>query len=45
VVAKHRIMLRDLAQEEVPWKDVHVVRVDERVAPETHFRELGCVLI
>ena len=28
------IMLRDLAQEEVPWKDLHVVQVDERVAPE-----------
>jgi 6-phosphogluconolactonase len=40
------IMLRDLAQEEVPWKGVHVVQVDERVAPEgdldrnlTHLRE------
>jgi 6-phosphogluconolactonase len=40
------IMLRDLAQEDVPWKDVHVVQVDERVAPEgdpdrnlTHLRE------
>jgi 6-phosphogluconolactonase len=40
------IMLRDLAQQEVPWKDVHVVQVDERVAPEgdpdrnlTHLRE------
>jgi 6-phosphogluconolactonase len=39
-------MLRDLAKEEVPWKDVHVVQVDERVAPEddpdrnlTHLRE------
>jgi 6-phosphogluconolactonase len=28
------IMLRDLAQEDVPWKGVHVVQVDERVAPE-----------
>lgn len=27
------IMLRDLAQEEVPWNGVHVVQVDERVAP------------
>ena len=26
-------MLRVLATEEVPWKDVHVVQVDERVAP------------
>lgn len=40
------MMLRDLAQEEVPWKGVHVVQVDERVAPEgdpdrnlTHLRE------
>jgi len=28
------IMLRDLANEDVPWKDVHIVQVDERVAPE-----------
>jgi 6-phosphogluconolactonase len=27
-------MLRALANEEVPWEDVHVVQVDERVAPE-----------
>jgi len=40
------IMLRDLAQREVPWEDVHVIQVDERVAPEgdpdrnlTHLRE------
>jgi 6-phosphogluconolactonase len=40
------VMLRDLAKEDVPWKDVHVVQVDERVAPEgdpdrnlTHLRE------
>jgi 6-phosphogluconolactonase len=40
------VMLRDLAQEDVPWKSVHVVQVDERVAPEgdpdrnlTHLRE------
>ena len=26
-------MLRDLANEEVPWKGVHVVQVDERIAP------------
>lgn len=39
-------MLRDLAGEEMPWKDVHVVQVDERVAPAgdhdrnlTHLRE------
>src|SRR5215468_4677587 len=28
------IMLRDLAKEDVPWKGVHIVQVDERVAPE-----------
>ncbi len=40
------IMLRGLAQEEVPWSAVHVVQVDERVAPAadpdrnlTHLRE------
>jgi 6-phosphogluconolactonase len=40
------VMLRDLAKEDVPWKGVHVVQVDERVAPEgdpdrnlTHLRE------
>jgi 6-phosphogluconolactonase len=40
------VMLRDLAREDVPWKSVHVVQVDERVAPEgdpdrnlTHLRE------
>jgi 6-phosphogluconolactonase len=40
------IMLRDLAQEDVPWKGVHVFQVDERVAPEgdpdrnlTHLQE------
>jgi 6-phosphogluconolactonase len=40
------IMLRDLAHEDVPWKGMHVVQVDERVAPEgdadrnlTHLRE------
>jgi len=40
------IMLRDLAREEVPWKAVLVVQVDERVAPAgdpdrnlTHLRE------
>ena len=40
------VMLRDLAQENVPWNGVHVVQVDERVAPEgdpdrnlTHLRE------
>lgn len=39
-------MLRTLADEEVTWKDVHVVQVDERVAPagdsdrnRTHLRE------
>lgn len=40
------VMLRDLAQEAVPWKSVHVVQVDERIAPEgdpdrnlTHLRD------
>src|SRR5215471_18588312 len=28
------IMLRALAREDVPWKGVHVIQVDERVAPE-----------
>ena len=39
-------MLRVLANEEVPWKNVHVVQVDERLAPAgdpdrnlTHLRE------
>jgi 6-phosphogluconolactonase len=30
------LMLRALAQEEVPWPNVHVVQVDERVAPPGH---------
>jgi 6-phosphogluconolactonase len=29
-------MLRALATEEVPWKNVHIVQVDERVAPAGH---------
>jgi 6-phosphogluconolactonase len=40
------IMLRALARESVPWESVHIVQVDERVAPEgdpdrnlTHLRE------
>jgi len=40
------IMLHDLAREDVPWKSVHIVQVDERVAPAgnpdrnlTHLRE------
>jgi 6-phosphogluconolactonase len=40
------VMLRHLAQQDVPWKHVHVFQVDERVAPEgdadrnlTHLRE------
>jgi len=28
------VILRDRAQEDVPWKGVHFVQVDERVAPE-----------
>jgi 6-phosphogluconolactonase len=30
------IMLRALSNEEVPWERVHVVQVDERVAPAEH---------
>jgi 6-phosphogluconolactonase len=30
------IMLRALGNEEVPWEHVHVVQVDERVAPAEH---------
>ena len=30
------LMLRMLADEEVPWKNVHLVQVDERVAPPGH---------
>ena len=30
------IMLRALATEELPWKSIHVVQVDERVAPAGH---------
>src|SRR5260370_37243201 len=40
------VMLRDLASEDVPWRQLHVVQVDERVAPPgdpdrnlTHLRE------
>jgi len=40
------IMLRALAKEDVPWKNLHIVQVDERVAPVgdpdrnlTHLRE------
>ena len=40
------IMLRALAGEDVPWKGIHVMQVDERVAPPgdadrnlTHLRE------
>ena len=40
------VMLRDLAQENVPWQGVHVFQVDERIAPGgdpdrnlTHLRE------
>lgn len=40
------VMLRDLAQENVPWNGVHIFQVDERVAPAgdpdrnlTHLRE------
>src|SRR5882757_2317716 len=30
------IMLRALSDEEVPWEKVHLVQVDERVAPAGH---------
>jgi 6-phosphogluconolactonase len=30
------LMLRDLAGEEAPWEQVHLVQVDERVAPTEH---------
>ncbi len=40
------VMLRDLAAEDVPWDNVHIYQVDERVAPPgdpdrnlTHLRE------
>jgi len=28
------VMLKDLASEEVPWSQVHVFQIDERIAPE-----------
>ena len=30
------IMLRALAQEKIPWERVHIIQVDERVAPDGH---------
>jgi len=30
------LMLRELGKEDVPWESVHVVQVDERVAPSGH---------
>jgi 6-phosphogluconolactonase len=30
------VMLRDLAEDEVQWSNVHLVQVDERVAPAGH---------
>jgi 6-phosphogluconolactonase len=30
------MMLRELGKEDVPWENVHVVQVDERVAPSGH---------
>jgi 6-phosphogluconolactonase len=30
------IMLRALAKEDLPWKNIHIVQVDERVAPAGH---------
>src|SRR5262249_28839422 len=29
-------MLRDLADQDVPWQNVHVVQIDERIAPADH---------
>jgi 6-phosphogluconolactonase len=31
-----RLMLRALADEQVPWEKIHIIQVDERVAPEGH---------
>jgi 6-phosphogluconolactonase len=43
------VMLRELANEEVPWNEVHVVQVDERVAPadsdERNFKHLRETLL
>src|SRR5215471_2007946 len=30
------LMLRDLAKEKVPWQNIQIVQVDERVAPAGH---------
>src|SRR5262245_34410080 len=30
------LMLRALADEEVPWAGIHIIQVDERVAPDGH---------
>src|SRR5260370_19142499 len=30
------IMLRALGNEDVPWEPIHILQVDERVAPATH---------
>src|SRR5215471_10882994 len=30
------MMLRALAGEDVPWESVHIVQVDERIAPDGH---------
>src|SRR5499427_4065010 len=30
------VMLRALADQPLPWSDVHIVQVDERVAPAGH---------
>src|ERR1700679_1561071 len=30
------VMLRDLANEDIPWAGVHIFQVDERVAPDGH---------
>lgn len=30
------VMLRELAAEDLPWEKIHIVQVDERVAPDGH---------
>src|SRR5580658_3670789 len=38
------IMLRKLAAAQIPWRAVHIVQVDERVAPAGHTdRNLTCL--
>src|SRR5262245_20309597 len=39
------LMLRALAEEPLPWQQVHVVQVDERVAPERNLAHLRASLL